>query len=551
MRRIVLSGAIFASFLVVNGSLTVHRWLTGDGWWFALVPAAETIVILLLAVVAAALSGRRKLAVVIGAAVTYGTLSVYALAESLFQFIYARPFVPAADIPMVRGALLLLFGQIGDRATVLMPVTIGLILGVFWLAAALIIWFTARLVARANPPRGTVGAIVAVSLMLLAVVPYPTVLSATVASGLAAGGSVVFEDVVHAATVNEVPEVEETPYAFPGIMDRDIFVFVIEAYGYAAFSRPELFAQLEPDIRRFEEVLTRAGYGLVSNYLLSPVAGGFSWLAEATFLTGQWINSQPVFEQLYAAPVSTIPSFLVDGGYYTFTVKPGTVHGSWPEGWDLFRFKESMIAYDGDFNYRGPWFSFVPITDQFAIHAAHRRLGELRGPRGAAEHRPVFAYYQLVSSHTPFNRIPPYIEDWDLLGDGSIYHELSDQILTFDNTWTGGTQLEEGYVASISYVFTVISEYIDRFLDHSRNPIIIVFGDHQAQRPIREQTAHLSVPFHVASRDPEILARFAGHGFTPGIRGEQPPPHPRMSEFFPMFVDVARDVVSTVDHSAE
>ena len=549
MRRIQFTFAIFAAFLVVNGSLTVHRWLTGEGWWFALVPAAETIVIFLLAVVAAALSGRRKFAVVVGAAVIYGTLSVYALAESLFQFIYARPFVPAADIPMVRGALLLLFGQIGDIATVLMPVTIGLILLVFWTAAAGVIWFAARLLAGANPPRRTVGGIAVASLMLLAVVPYPTVLSATVASGLAAGGSVVFEDVV--ATVHTVPDVEETPYAFPGIMDRDIYVFVIEAYGYAAFSRPELFAQLEPDFRRFEEVLSQAGYGLVSNFLLAPVAGGFSWLAEATFLTGQWINSQPVFEQLYEESVSTLPSFLLDGGYYTFTVKPGTVHGSWPEGWDLFRFKESMIAYDGDFNYRGPWFSFVPITDQFAIHAAHGRLGELRRPGGAAEHRPVFAYYQLVSSHTPFNRIPPYLEDWDLLGDGSIYHELSDQILTFDNTWTGGTQLEEGYVASISYVFTVISEYIDRFLDHSRNPIIIVFGDHQAQRPIREQNAYLSVPIHVASRDPEILARFNGHGFTPGVRGGQPPPHPRMSDFFRMFVDVARDGIAPVDHVTE
>ncbi|TVQ99831.1 MAG: hypothetical protein EA403_12490 [Spirochaetaceae bacterium] len=520
----------------------MHRWLTGDGWWFALVPAAETIVIFLLAVIAAALTGRRRLAVVIGAAVMYGTLSVYAFAESLFQFIYARSFVPAADIPMVRGALLLLFGQIGDLATILKPVAIGLILVVFWSAAAVVIWFAARLLARLNPPRRTVGVIAAASIMLLAVVPYPTVLSATVVSGLAAGGNVEFEDVVRAATVNEVEATEEPLYAFPGIMDRDIYVFVIEAYGYAAFSRPELFAQLEPDFRRFEEVLTRAGYGITSNFLLAPVAGGFSWLAEATFLTGQWINSQPVFEQLYEAPVSTIPSFLLDGGYFTFTVKPGTVHGSWPEGWDLFRFKESMIAYDGDFTYRGPWFSFVPITDQFAIHAAHQRLRELRAPGGAAEHRPIFAYYQLVSSHTPFNRIPPYIEEWDLLGDGSIYHELSDQILTFDNTWTGGTQLEEGYVASISYVFTVISEYIDRFLDHSRNPIIIVFGDHQAQRPIREQNAHLSVPIHVASRDPDILERFAQHGFTSGVRGEQPPPHPRMSEFFRMFVDVARNV---------
>ena len=76
-------------------------------------------------------------------------------------------------------------------------------------------------------------------------------------------------------------------------------------------------------------------------------------------------------------------------------------------------------------------------------------------------------------------------------------------------------------------------------MEFDRDPIIIVFGDHQAQRPIREQTAFFSTPIHVASRDPEILALFEREGFRPGLDGGQAPPHPPMSAFFPLFMRIA------------
>jgi hypothetical protein len=568
---------VFLAYLIINSSLTVHRWLLGEGWWFAIVPSLETIILVFGLYGISRLQGTSKKLGLIGLAIVYGSLLIFVLAEYIVQLIYARPFVPQADIPMIRGVLLLLFGQIGSLADVLTPLVQGGILILVWSLCYGLFLVGEKIFSLVPGSWKGTGILSAGALLVFILIQPATILTQRVVQSFLLGRPVEFEDVLTGnrvrGSLSQVlssdqqlesdadlahgldptkENVDSQPnFVFPGILDRDIYVFVIEAYGYAAHSRDDLFSQLEPDFLRFQDVLSRAGYGMVSNYLLAPVAGGFSWLAEATFLTGQWINSQPVFLQLYDQPVSTLPGFLYHGGYYTFTVKPGTVHGSWPEGWDLFRFREAMVAYDGDFNFRGPWFSYVPITDQFAIHAAHQRIQELRSPGGAAEFRPLLAYYQLVSSHTPFNRIPPYIENWDDLGDGSIYHQLADQILTFDNTWTGGSQLDEGFVASISYVFTVISEYIDRFLDHERNPIIIVFGDHQPQRPIREQYAHLSVPIHIASRDPEILQQFTRFGFTPGFRGNQPPPHIPMSDFFPLFVDVALNPMDMVTNQLE
>lgn len=240
---------------------------------------------------------------------------------------------------------------------------------------------------------------------------------------------------------------------------------------------------------------------------------------------------------------STLTGMFQAGGYYTFTVRPGTVHSSWPEAWDHYRFEEALVAYDGDFSFRGPVFSYVRVTDQYAIWTGDRRIRELTAPGGAAADRPLLAYYQLVSSHTPFNAIPPIIEPWDALGDGSVYNERADEIVRFNSTWTGGSELVEGYVAAITYVFDVLTQYVDSIMDHGRNPVIIVFGDHQPQRPIRSPNAFLSVPIHVASRDDAILRQFELRGFESGMKSGEEPPHRHMTTFYPMLAELARTPV--------
>ena len=572
--RAVLVYAVVLALLSVP--LSLHRWVETQSVLTLFLPIAESVLIFCLLMFIAgwrplrsastSQGGLRLPQLLIAGTVAFMTvLMLFSAAEALFQYIYARPFDPAADIPMVRGGLLLLFGEIGALADVLAPIAILLILLIAAALSLLLIlagiWFLRRFGLELSPVVPTAALLVPLLMALVS----PQLLFGTMVRSLIGEGDIEFVDVMQRAGGESLSEGEKLPegaqadadaageaadgpeaaaarsYAFPGILDRDIYVFVIEAYGYAAFSRDDLHDQLSGDFDRFARVLDKHGYGIKSNYLLAPVAGGFSWLAEATFLSGQWVNSQTRFEQLYDASVSTLSGVLHEGGYYTFTVRPGTVHGKWPEGWDLYRFEDALVAYEGDFGYRGPGFSYVPITDQYAIWKAHHHLERTRENGVWGDERPLLAYYQLVSSHTPFNRIPPYIEDWDALGDGTIYHERSDEILTFNNTWGGGSELDEGFVASISYVFTVLTEYIDRFVDHNRDPVFIVFGDHQPQRPIREQNAHLSVPIHIVSRDQEILDRFAAYGYTPGMRGRQEPPHERMSEFFPMFVDIATD----------
>ncbi len=550
-------GIVLAVLLTLNALLSLYVWAPEGAPWRLIVPIVETVAALWLVLVVGRIGSRsrRRIALVLSGAVV-GILSGFSAAEAFFRYFFARSFVPRTDIGMIRGGLLLILGDIGPLADVLTPITIAAIFALLVAAGWGITTGVAATFTRCRAPTTALAVLTVFALPAMLAVGLPPSLAriTTVAwfeddrlelvdlelAGSPAEGILGGEAgaQTHGDASGGIAEPVET-YEFPGIADRDIYVFAVEAYGYATVARPEIAERVEPYRDRLRDALASQGYGVRTGYLRSPVAGGYSWLAEATLLTGQWIDSQEKFAQLYDLRPPSLPRMLHEGGYYTFTVRPGTVHGSWPEGWELYRFEEALVAHDGDFGYVGPWFSYVPVTDQYAIWTAHRRIRELTAPGGAAASRPLLAHYQLVSSHTPFNRIPPVIRPWGELGDGGVYHERSDEIELFDNTWTGGTELEEGYVAAIAYVFTVLADYVGGVMDHDRSPIIVVLGDHQPQRPIRSPRAAQSVPVHVASREPSVLRRFEERGFERGMTSDEPPPHPPMSSFFPMFAEIA------------
>jgi len=572
---LLAAAGVALALLGVNAAFSLHIWFPADNAFLMLVPRVETLMYALLVFAGSRISGSRISVTGYVAAVLWLTFgAVYSGAEALFLYIYGRGFVPAADIPMVRGGLLLLFGEIGRLVDILTPVTIVLIAGVAcavswgWTAMSTRLLRACKLPIprlREAPKRGVLvgtGVVLLVSGALVfgaGSAPIP-ILAARAVGGAEDEFRVVYDarrirgadgiDGINGidgneaqtgtaeATQSSTPHGDEqASYVFPGLRDRDIHHIVIESYGYAVFSRTELNEMYRPIHTELERTLSEAGFQAVSGYLLSPVAGGFSWLAEATLMTGQLINSQPAFLRLIEQEIPSVPSVLQDGGYHTLMVRPGTVHGRWNNEAEFYGYSDTMIPYDGDFAYTGPGFSFVPVTDQFALWRANQRLQEARRDGGPADGKPLYVNYQLVSSHTPFNRIPPYVEDWEMLGDGSIYRELD--IKTFDNDWGRGNELDEGYIASLDYVMTVIREYITRFFPEDDTSLFLIAGDHQPQRPVREGDAHLSVPIHVLSRDPALLEPWLEQGLQPGFVPRQEPPHPHMTSFFPRFLELA------------
>jgi hypothetical protein len=149
------------------------------------------------------------------------------------------------------------------------------------------------------------------------------------------------------------------------------------------------------------------------------------------------------------------------------------------------------------------------------------------GRRFAGRETPLFLSALMVSSHVPFVFIPEYFEDWDRMGDGSIYR--SEGIRRFDNNWLEGSEYPEGYVYSIDYVLKTISGYMDRYVDG--DSLVVIVGDHQPRTPISENTATYGVPIHFLSRNPAALAPLAKLGLEPGFRPADDSPLLPMESF--------------------
>jgi hypothetical protein len=72
-------------------------------------------------------------------------------------------------------------------------------------------------------------------------------------------------------------------------------------------SKPELFNRLEPFFLEREVSLRKNGYHIFSHFIGSPVIGGWSWLADATLLTGIRIDSQQKYKALLQSNAPSLP----------------------------------------------------------------------------------------------------------------------------------------------------------------------------------------------------------------------------------------------------
>jgi phosphoglycerol transferase MdoB-like AlkP superfamily enzyme len=189
-------------------------------------------------------------------------------------------------------------------------------------------------------------------------------------------------------------------------------------------------------------------------------------------------------------------------GYHTVYAAPGTRRT--PEDWKAYyNYDEYLIK--GTMGWNGPFISFGDMSDQYFLDFVGRRYAEME--------QPFFLTALLVSSHVPFVRIPEYFEDWDLLGDGTIYQ--TEGIRKFNNNWLTGSEYPEGYVYSIEYVMKTILGYIERYVDD--DALVVIVGDHQPRIPISETTATSGVPLHFLSRSAPRLEPLYSRGLTPGF----------------------------------
>lgn len=250
-------------------------------------------------------------------------------------------------------------------------------------------------------------------------------------------------------------------------------------------------------------------------------AGGGSWLAHTTFTTGVLIDDQPSFDVLMSTRLRAMAQDFAAADYRTLAVMP-RINEAWPEG-RLFGFQRVALA--ADMGYSGPRYAWESLPDQYVLDWLGRdALAPGRGP--------VFAQIVLASSHTPFDRVPPLVDDWEALRGGAIYGRLPGRELP-----VGAGQIfdhDEGYLACLEYVLDAASRFIaERIADDT---LVILLGDHQPPLNVARATRDRSVPIAVISRDPALLAPFVARGYVEGLRPGRMVAASGMEDFLERFV---------------
>jgi hypothetical protein len=497
-----------------------------SGWSALLVPSLEAILLTLLACLHAwlALPGRRVVLGLIAFVALF--FSTFSLADALVPLFFNRPFALGTDL----GYLPELYGLMRDTlprslfvgGLVLLPLAL---VGLGLLFALL--FRELHQAFRRHRPRAALLVIVVLG-TASALLPGLRIHSEGALPRVVSELRRLVRSGQYARERQEEFQAMAEEAGLPAaVLDRlggrNVFLFIVESYGYTLYSEPAHFALAGPFLRRIETRLADAGYRIVSNFLSSPAFGGNSWLADSTLAAGVRIADQSAYDALLASRVKPMAAWFSEAGFLTVNSMPATT-SSWPEG-DFYRFDKKY--YFRDFGYRGPNLKWAPMTDQFAVHVIHRR-------EVAEASRPLFVQFVMIAGHYPFNLIPRYFEDWSELGDGSVYaREGSVRVLPIPpGAATAGAQ---GYVAAMEYQLTVVSEYLARFLpDRS---LIVVVGDHQPFSGITGQGKPRSVPIHALSRESAVLEPFLARGYTPGLAPRQPPPHAGMESFLPHLLE--------------
>jgi hypothetical protein len=308
-----------------------------------------------------------------------------------------------------------------------------------------------------------------------------------------------------------------------GLKQRDVYLVYLESYGTTVFDTSEFRAGLSESLSQFETSLRDAGYTIASNRLVSPTFGGGSWLAHATLASGVRLDDPVVYTLLLDSGRKLLPAYFKDAGWRTVDIAPGIKTPS-ARATAAWGFDREIFASELD--YRGPSFGWFAIPDQFTLD----RAATIRAALGPAP--PVFTQLILVSSHIPFAPVPPYLADWD---DSGRFASVPATVMEEVRRQPDWSRLAPRYLDSLRYDFAVLEGWLTRRM--SGDGLVILLGDHQPPAMMGGQAQPpWTVPIHVLSRDPDLVAPFVAEGYVSGIFPNQAPPHPGMETFLARFL---------------
>ncbi|MGC5019257.1 sulfatase [Micromonospora sp. DT47] len=515
----VLAGLLVLAMLVAPNRLDQ---LTPAA--FLRVPVEGLIAAALLLV----LRGRARRAVALLVGLAIGLLAIVKLLDMGMSASLARPFDLVLDWVLLDDAYGFVTDSVGRAGAVAASVAlVALVVALLVLTTRSVLRLT-RLVARHDPRVVRVLAALAVVWVAVAAVGAPVAdseASALVRQHVGQVGAGLRDREAFAAEV-ATDAFRDTPgdQLLTALRGKDVILAFVESYGRDAVEDPEFAPQVGAVLDDGTRQLAAAGFAARSGFLTSPTAGGGSWLAHDTLLSGLWVDNQQRHLGLLGSDRLTLNGAFRRAGWQTVGVMPAATQ-PWPEG--------TFFGYDryhdaAGLGYRGPKFSYAPMPDQYTLATFQRR------ERATPGHAPVMAEIPLISSHSPWAAIPRML-DWEQVGDGSVYRRPTSVAANpTDVVGRSTTEVREGYRRSIEYSLNSLISYVHTYGDDSL--VLVFLGDHQPAPVVTGEDASRDIPITIVARDPAVLARVDGWGWQDGLRPGPQAPVWRMDTFRDRFL---------------
>ncbi len=520
--------SLLIALAVVNVVLLAPHWLLpggAGGAWLAL----EAIVA---AGVFAALPRRRwSVALAGGAAAALVLASLLMCAEAVAQQSLGRPLNLYLDLYLASSVYRLMTGAFGlARALLLLA------------GGALAVAAAVRLVAAALAPAGgaapgrlpaagiVAAAVAAAGLAGLAPAAiaqrtaWPLVHVATAQSRHLA--RMVRERETFEAAIAAAPaDYAHVPGLLSRLRQRDVLLAFVESYGVSALDDARYARVMRPRLNELAARAAAAGLHLASGTLVAPTQGGQSWFSHLSLTSGLWVDNQLRYDLLVASGRETLIDDFRRAGHRTVALMPANTL-AWPEG---ERLGYDQILARNDIDYRGPPLNWVTMPDQFTWSYLQRAVRA-----SAADARPVFAELGLISSHAPWTPILPVLDDWEGIGDGTVFAPWRDAGERPEDLWLDHDRVREHFALALDYAVNVVTGYAERYVDD--RTLLIVLGDHQPAPLVTGAGASRAVPVHVLSGDAALIAPFLDRGYAPGAWPDPAQPPARMDTFRDWFV---------------
>ncbi|MEU8240435.1 sulfatase [Actinoplanes missouriensis] len=481
---------------------------------------------------------RRPLAATLGALL--GLLTVVKLIDIGFFAVLARRFDPALDWILVDDGFNFLTDAVGK------PAAIGAAAGAVVVAVVLVAgmtWAVLRLngVLGANRPgqrrtwavRGLSAvtaawvALAALGTQLIGGIPVASHTAAELAAHTALALPNDLRDRKRFAEEVAVDAYRDRPadQLLTGLRDKDVIISFVESYGRDALENPQFNGAVLDSLTANSARLTEAGFAARSGYLTSSTAGGGSWLAHATFLSGLWIDNEQRYRSLVSSDRLTLTRAFGKSGHRTVGVEPGITF-AWPEG----QFYGYDHIYDSHtLGYNGPAFSWSTMPDQYVM-SAFQKLEYAKRDRNPGR---LLAEVTLTSSHTPWAPVPSMV-DWDAVGDGSVYGPMVANAESPQNLWKQSDRVKSEYARSVAYSLDSLLGYLTRYADDDM--VMVFLGDHQPAPVVVGQNATHDVPITIIAKDPKVFDRIASWGWSDGLKPAPDAPVWRMDTFRDRFL---------------